>query len=192
MPWPRRGPPTVGERIGARTPVTSAAHAPGSSAKPGPPGTRRPGEPARQASQGWHLPCSLPQADRCHANHFASESFLHRHTMNKRKWMVVDGNEAVASVACGLSEVVAIDPTRPASPMWESCRMSGRPPVGRVGGHLSDEWAASCRMSGRPLGGRTSGARYRPSWKRRAQSARLGAVERGLVGSGCAAMTRQT
>jgi len=47
-------------------------------------------------------------------------------SMSETKHAVVDGNEAAASVAFRLSEVIAIYPITPASPM----------------GELSDEWAA--------------------------------------------------
>ena len=46
--------------------------------------------------------------------------------MSDKTSMVVDGNEAAASVAYRLSEVIAIYPITPASPM----------------GEFSDEWAA--------------------------------------------------
>ena len=47
--------------------------------------------------------------------------------MPARRWITIDGNEAAASVAYRLSEVIAIYPITPASPM----------------GELSDEWAAN-------------------------------------------------
>jgi pyruvate-ferredoxin/flavodoxin oxidoreductase len=49
--------------------------------------------------------------------------------VNKRKWVTVDGNEATAHVAHKCSEVVAIYPITPSSPM----------------GEWSDEWAAAGR-----------------------------------------------
>jgi len=36
-----------------------------------------------------------------------------------REWICIDGNEAAARVACPLSEVIAIYPITPASPMGE-------------------------------------------------------------------------
>jgi pyruvate-ferredoxin/flavodoxin oxidoreductase len=49
--------------------------------------------------------------------------------VSKRKWVTLDGNEAAAHVAHKCSEVVAIYPITPSSPM----------------GEWSDEWAAAGR-----------------------------------------------
>src|SRR5437764_14536356 len=49
--------------------------------------------------------------------------------MSERRWVTVDGNEAAASVAHRLSEVIAIYPITPSSPM----------------GELADQWAAQGR-----------------------------------------------
>src|SRR5205823_4127054 len=46
--------------------------------------------------------------------------------MSERRWVTIDGNEAAASVAHRLSEVIAIYPITPSSPM----------------GELADEWSA--------------------------------------------------
>ncbi len=51
--------------------------------------------------------------------------------MNERRWVTVDGNEAAASVAHRLSEVIAIYPITPASPM----------------GELADAWSAQGEMN---------------------------------------------
>src|SRR3954467_3198196 len=49
----------------------------------------------------------------------------------KRAWMTIDGNEAVAAVAHKLSEVIAIYPITPSTPM----------------GELSDAWSATGRAN---------------------------------------------
>ena len=41
-------------------------------------------------------------------------------------WACIDGNEAAARVAYALSEVIAIYPITPASPMGELCGRTGR------------------------------------------------------------------
>src|SRR5450432_1406967 len=51
--------------------------------------------------------------------------------MTKRRMMTVDGNEAAASVAHRVSEVIAIYPITPSSPM----------------GELSDEWSSQRRTN---------------------------------------------
>ncbi|MFI5184482.1 MAG: pyruvate:ferredoxin (flavodoxin) oxidoreductase, partial [Vicinamibacteria bacterium] len=51
--------------------------------------------------------------------------------MSSRRRITVDGNEAVASVAHRLSEVIAIYPITPSSPM----------------GELSDEWSSQGRRN---------------------------------------------
>ena len=51
--------------------------------------------------------------------------------MNERQFVTVDGNEAAASIAHRLSEVIAIYPITPASPM----------------GELSDTWSSQGRLN---------------------------------------------
>jgi pyruvate-ferredoxin/flavodoxin oxidoreductase len=64
-------------------------------------------------------------------------------------WICVDGNEAAARVAHRLSEVVAIYPITPASPMGEladTWSAAGRPNLwGQV-----PRWSSSSRRPGRP------------------------------------------
>ena len=64
-------------------------------------------------------------------------------------WVCVDGNEAAARVAHRLSEVVAIYPITPASPMGEladTWSAAGRPNLwGR-----SPRWSSCSRRPGRP------------------------------------------
>ena len=54
----------------------------------------------------------------------------------KRFTSIVDGNEAAAAVAYRLSEVIAIYPITPSSPMG-SGRMNGTPRKRRTSGALS-------------------------------------------------------
>ena len=49
----------------------------------------------------------------------------------ERKWVTVEGNEAVANVAHALSEVIAIYPITPSTPM----------------GELADAWSATGRVN---------------------------------------------
>jgi pyruvate-ferredoxin/flavodoxin oxidoreductase len=62
------------------------------------------------------------------ADRYSSQPVEESH-VSKRKWVTVDGNEAAAHVAHKCSEVVAIYPITPSSPM----------------GEWSDEWAAAGR-----------------------------------------------
>ena len=71
-----------------------------------------------------------------------------------QRWECMDGNEAAARVAYALSEVIAIYPITPASPMAEHCRRlgRGRPP--------------------QPLGGRARGGGDAVRSRRRRHAAR--------------------
>ena len=85
--------------------------------------------------------------------------------MSKRRMVTMDGNEAVASVAYRINEVIAIYPITPSSPM----------------GEWADEWSAKGQQE-------HLGARSRRSWRCSPRAARRGAVH-GALQAGALATT---
>ena len=82
----------------------------------------------------------------------------------ERAWVTIDGNEAAASVAHKLSEVIAIYPITPSSPMGEladAWAAAARPTSGE-----RRHWSSRCSPKAAPPAPST--ARCRPArWRRR-------------------------